>query len=215
VCSDFHNKGSSACKANSIKAYEAENEVIGKIESFLTDQNHFFTTIQSLNNHSVQSLKQHEEELEQKKKKLSVELSLSSAKVIQPELVQLLLEKFIEAYKHSPRVKQKQLLQLLINNISIEKSTGRSRTVNKIELDFDFNETNISKTFTLIHMLYLETDEEGVLLPIQTVSDNKIPPYLQLFLPLFMVRFTPINLKRPVHLLNKNQPHKLVWERHF
>ena len=30
VCSDFHNKGSAACKANSIKAYEAEDMVIKK-----------------------------------------------------------------------------------------------------------------------------------------------------------------------------------------
>ncbi|MGG7221599.1 recombinase zinc ribbon domain-containing protein [Bacillus subtilis] len=34
VCSDFHNKGSAACKANSIKAYEAEDAVIQKIEQF-------------------------------------------------------------------------------------------------------------------------------------------------------------------------------------
>jgi hypothetical protein len=72
--------------------------------------------------------------LEQKKKKLSVELSSSDAKVIQPKLVKLLLEKFSESHEHSSRIKQKQLLQLLINKISIKQSTGRSRTVNEIEL---------------------------------------------------------------------------------
>ena len=37
VCGNFHNKGSSACKANSIKAYEAEDAVINRITSFLHD----------------------------------------------------------------------------------------------------------------------------------------------------------------------------------
>jgi site-specific DNA recombinase len=87
VCGDFHNKGSSACRANSIKTYEAENEVIGKVDSFLADKDRFLTTIQSLNNHSVQSLKQHEEELEHIEKKLTETKKLE--------------EKYLEAFEQN------------------------------------------------------------------------------------------------------------------
>ena len=33
---------------------------------------------------------------------------------------------------------------------------GRSRTMDELELDFDFSQVNLSKIFTLIHILYLE-----------------------------------------------------------
>lgn len=39
VCSNYHNKGSSACKANSVRAFEAENEVIKRVENLLSNQN--------------------------------------------------------------------------------------------------------------------------------------------------------------------------------
>ncbi|MEK4221695.1 hypothetical protein N1I86_06455 [Bacillus sp. FSL W8-0116] len=32
MCSNFHNKGSAACKANSVKTYEAEDEVNNRIK---------------------------------------------------------------------------------------------------------------------------------------------------------------------------------------
>ena len=34
-------------------------------------------------------------------------------------------------------------------------------------------------------------------------------------LSLLMVRFPPIDFKRSIHLLHKDQPHELVWEGHF
>lgn len=65
-----------------------------------------------------------------------------------------------------------------------------------IELEFDFTEMNISKTFTLIHLLYRETDNEHTFsIP---ASDKELPPYLQQFLPLFMVRFSSLNFKGAV-----------------
>jgi site-specific DNA recombinase len=54
--------------------------------------------------------------------------------------------------------------------------------VDKVELDFDFTELNVSKTLTLIHMLYRETDNEGSYSQPIPASDSKMPPYLQLFL---------------------------------
>jgi site-specific DNA recombinase len=77
------------------------------------------------------------------------------------------------------------LLQLLINKITLNQSMERQRTIREIEIDIDFIEVNISKTFTLGHMLYRETDNEADYSQPLPASDNKIPPYLQLFLPLF------------------------------
>ncbi len=260
VCSDFHNKGSSACKSNAVKAYEAEDKVIKKIETFLDDKKKFRSTLQSINSDSLDSLRNlhdelkhteeklsekkllqdrymeafemntlptnilkerlhkvanEKEELEQRKNELNFQIGSTDTRVIQPEIIESLLEKFLITYKVASRNKQKHLLQLLIDKITIKQLKERSRVVDKIELDFDFTEVDISKTFTLIHMLHRETNiEDETFLPLP-VSDNNIPPYLQLFLPLFMVRFIPINLKRPIHLLHQHQPHQLVREGHI
>lgn len=257
VCSNFHNKGSSACKANSIRAYEAEESVINRLKDFLADSKLYINTIESLNKKTVQSTihNQHELEkfvqqlikvntmqekymeafeqnlfptailqerlqklsiekkgLEQKKNELSIQLSSSDSKVIPPDVIRHLLEKFLGIFKQSSREKKKQLFQLLLNNITIKHSNGRSRTVDKIELDFDFSEVNLSKTFTLIHILYLDSEESSTSNP---DLNDKMPPYLQLFLPLFMIRFPPINPKRPINLLHQNQPHQLMGKCHL
>lgn len=246
VCSDFHNKGSSACRSNGIKAYEAENQVFKRILNFLANREYFVSTIHSLNKQSVQSISElkrdleqtekklidiqqlqekyleafeqnlfpvailqerlqqvakEKTQLEQKKNELSTQLSSSDTKVIPPELVRLLLEKFVEVYNHSSREGKKQLLQLLIGSISIRQTESRSRTIHEVNLDFDFTEVNISKTFTLIHLLYRETDKEDGFSQPLPASDNKIPPYLHHFLPLFVVRFTLHNPKCSVDLL--------------
>ncbi|WP_281998810.1 recombinase family protein [Priestia flexa] len=235
VCGNFHNKGSSACKANSIKAYEAEDSVIGRIESFLSKKRWLYKTLQDINSNSVNFLSQlnkelesikgrlseieslqdryleafekntlpmtilqerlqkvsnEKDDLEQRKNEITIQLTPTDSKIIQPELIEMLLKQFLLIYKDASRENKKQLLQHLTNQITIKQLKEKSRTINEIELDFDFTEINISKTFTLIHMLYRETDnEDGFPKPIPA-SDTKIPPYLQLFLPLFMVRFT-------------------------
>jgi site-specific DNA recombinase len=245
VCGVFHNKGSSACKANSIKANDAEEAVINRIKEFLNDSVGFSQTIENINKDTVhtnvklkkqlemietelkeanamqekymeafeqnlfpvsilqerlQKLAKSKHDLEQKKNELSVKLSSSDSKVIPPDVVRHLLEKYIKAFQQSSREKQKQLFQLLLNKITIKKSDSSSRIVDKIELDFDFYEVNLSKTFTLIHILYLESVQLEENSSTNPDSKDKMPPYLQLFLPLFMVRFTPINPKRTIHL---------------
>jgi len=235
VCSNFHNKGSSACKANSIRAYQAEEEIINRLLGFLSDSESFISTIEGLNKQTVHSTMQikdeleqivqqlvevnalqekymqafeqnlfpiailqerlqkissNKTELEQKKNELSIYLSSSDSKVIPPNLVRILLEKFVAVFQQSTRDRQKQLFQLLLKRISIKQSKDRSRYVDNIELDFDFSEVNISKTFTLIHMLYRETDKEYTYSQTLPASNNKMPPYLQQFLPLFVVRFS-------------------------
>ncbi|MDH2882203.1 recombinase family protein [Bacillus cytotoxicus] len=245
VCSDFHNKGSAACKANSVKAYDAENALFQRIESFLSNKQKFDETINSLTKTSIETIKILKKELEetdlkleetlalqnryleafeqnlfpvtvlqerlqkvaiekseieQKRNKLITEISKSDTKVIPPELVHLLLEKFVEVYKSSTRDKQKQLLQLLVKQITVGRTNDHLRQIDKVELEFDFTEVNLSNTFTLIHMLYLETEKEGLSTPPIPASNGKYSPYLQLFLPLFVVRFPTINPKRTIDL---------------
>ncbi|WP_019154240.1 hypothetical protein [Robertmurraya massiliosenegalensis] len=137
----------------------------------------------------LQKVSSNKTELEQKKNELSTYLSSSDSKVIPPNLVRILLEKFVAVFQQSTRDRQKQLFQLLLKRISIKQSKDRSRYVDNIELDFGFSEVNASKTFTLIHMLYRETDKEDTYTQPLPASDNKMLPYLQLFLPLFMIRF--------------------------
>lgn len=259
VCSVFHNKGSSACKANSIKAYDAEDVVINRIKDFLTDSAGLNQIIGNINKDTVytnvklkdqleiietefketkamqekymeafeqnlfpvsilqerlQKLAKSKNDLEQKKNELSVQLSSSDSKIIPPDVVKQLLEKYVQAFQQSSREKKKQLFQLLLNKITIKQSEDRSRSVDKIELNFDFSEVNLSKTFTLIHILYLESGhlEENSSSSLEYKDKN--PPYLQIFLPLFMIRFTPINPKSPINLLHQNQPHQLMRKRH-
>ncbi|MCM3112809.1 recombinase family protein [Lederbergia lenta] len=70
VCSDFHNKGSSACRSNGIKAYDAEDLVIGRIKDFLANKEYFISIIQSLNKQSVHSTSKLKRDLEHTEKKL-------------------------------------------------------------------------------------------------------------------------------------------------
>lgn len=257
VCSDFHNKGSAACKANSIKAYKAEETVIKKIEHFSSNKKRLYKTITDISSSSAHSISKLNKELEkieirlkeieqlqakymdafekntlpvdilqerlqkvsndkrgleQKKNEIIIQLGSIDSKVIQPDLIENLLKKFLSVYRKTSRENKKQLLQLLIDNISI-KQIDKSRTIKNIELEFDFTELNISKTFILIHLLYRETDNEHTFsIP---ASDKELPPYLQQFLPLFVVRFTPHNPKPPINLLYQHQFHQLMRKRHF
>lgn len=259
VCGTFHNKGSAACKANSIRAYDTEDAVINRIKEFLNDSADFSKTIENINKDTVQSnmklkeqlkniekklneanamqekyleafeqnlfpisilqeqlqkLAKSKNDLDQKKNELSVQLSSSDIKIFSPDVVRHLLEMYVQVFQQSSREKKKQLFQLLLNKITVKQSDGRSRTVDKVELDFDFSEVNLSKTFTLIHILYLESDHSEENSSSNPDSKDKMPPYLQIFLPLFMVRFPPNYPKRPINLLNQYQPHQLMRKRH-
>lgn len=87
VCSDFHNKGSSACRSNGIKAYDAENLVIGRIKDFLANKEYFISIIQSLNKQSIHSTPKLKRDLEHTEKKLID--------------IQQLQEKYLEAFEQN------------------------------------------------------------------------------------------------------------------
>lgn len=260
VCSDFHNKGASACSANSTKAYEAEAQLINKIEQFAHNEEQLFTKLQALNTTSIellhsltmelevikkrlleiqslqnqyldafeqktlpvtilherlQKLSSEKTALEQRQNEITAQLSSNDSKVIQPELIQTLLMRFLEVYKYASREHQKRLLQLLIERITIAQPKGKPRSIDIVELNFDFSEVNVSKTFTLLHLLYREADRENECTSSISAYDHKMPPYLQLFLPLFMVRFTFYNSKAAINLLNQHKLHELMRQCHF
>lgn len=80
----FHNKGSSACKANSVKAFDAKDAVINRITPFLNDATGFGQTIENINKSTVQSIVKLKDQLE----KFETEL-------IEENAIQ---EKYMEAY---------------------------------------------------------------------------------------------------------------------
>lgn len=67
----------------------------------------------------MQKVANEKKELEQKKNEVIIQLGSIDYKVIQPELVEMLLKKFLSVYRKTSRENQKQLLQLLIDNIAI------------------------------------------------------------------------------------------------
>lgn len=78
VCSDFHNKGSAACKANSVKAYDAEKDQIQRMECFLSDKQKFQEIIHSLTKHSIESLSKLKRDLTDVNLKLNEVVELQS-----------------------------------------------------------------------------------------------------------------------------------------
>ncbi|WP_234879670.1 zinc ribbon domain-containing protein [Bacillus altitudinis] len=87
VCGAFHNKGSKVCRANSTKAYTAEDAVIERIIALLDNDIVFTRTIDAINNQSVQSNIQRKNELEQLEEQL---LEINS-----------LEEKYMEAFEQN------------------------------------------------------------------------------------------------------------------
>src|SRR5699024_12125080 len=91
--------------------------------------------------------------LEQKKNEIIIQLGSIDSKVIQPDLIENLLKKFLSVYRKTSRENKKQLLKLLIDNIYI-KQIDKYRTIKNIELEFDFTKLKLSKKFILFHFLY-------------------------------------------------------------
>ncbi|WP_440897433.1 recombinase family protein [Amphibacillus sp. Q70] len=247
VCGAFQNKGSVACRSNAIKAYDAEDIVIEKINSFVSDKERLYNSIQNINSQSIDSLSKFKNELvdiqkdlfeieslqnkyleafeqntlptsilqerlievtnkkktlESRKSELNKDLSSEDVKVIKPELIEQILNHFLLVYKDASRDMKKYLFQQLIKTISLKQIDKKRRTIDKIELDFDFSDVNISKTFTLIHILYREMEgEEDEPLHSNSATDTKIPPYFMQFLPLLMIRFPPNDFESSIHLL--------------
>lgn len=117
VCSDFHNKGSSACRSNGIKAYEAENQVFERIVNFLANREYFVSTIHSLNKQSVHSISVLERDLEQIEKKLID--------------IQQLQEKYLEAFEQNlfpVAILQERLQQVAKEKMQLEQKKNELST---------------------------------------------------------------------------------------
>jgi site-specific DNA recombinase len=73
--------------------------------------------------------------IDQKRNNLITEISKSDTKVIPPDLIHLLLKKFVEVYKYSTRDKQKQLLRLLAKQITVGRTKDHPRQIEEVQLD--------------------------------------------------------------------------------
>lgn len=119
---------------------------------------------------------------------------------------------------------KKELLALFIQDIQITNervSFKERRQITQINLMFDFTiEALQGSTSVLLNRM----SEINCIAPIDLSFMDA--PFLREemyrealaslnLLPLFMIRFSPINPKRPINLLHQNQPHQLMGEGHL
>jgi site-specific DNA recombinase len=130
---------------------------------------------------------------------LKSKLNHANQKPVSPEAIEDLLQRFVSVYETASRERKKHLIQLLVKKINLVSLPDKKRIIDSVELEFDFEDLHKSKSIVLIHHLFGDSNWRDL----STVSQGEkhLPPYLQNFLPLFMVRFTPINPKRTIHLL--------------
>lgn len=259
-CGDFHNKGTVACNANSVRAFEAEERVFSLIKNFIQNDEQIREKIQGINQNNSQHENAFQQEIDELNKRINelndlqeryfhafenklfpldmlqdrlrlvseektaIEYKLNSLrgeitrsinKTISPQLIKELLQRFIIVYEDGTREQKKHLLQLLVKqiNVALQPNGPLKRGVESIELEFDFLDQHNSKSIILIHHLF--GDSKWSNLSIIDPNNRHLPPYLQKFLPLFMVRFPPHNPKSPINLLHQNQPHQLMGKCHL
>lgn len=120
---------------------------------------------------------------------LKSKLNQSRQKPVSPELIIELLQRFVSVYETAPREQKKHLIQLLVKKINIVTLPDKKRIIDSIELEFDFEDLHKSKSIVLIHHLFGNSNWSDL----STIRQGEkyLPPYLRIFLPLFMVRFSP------------------------
>lgn len=243
-CGNFHNKGTTACNSNSVRADETEEYIFSIIKQLLQDEKTFKKKILGIckstkDKESIQKqemsdfeirlsqlnelqeryfrafeeklfpidllqerLKQVAEEktaVEEALIEIQRKLNQQIQKPIPPELIKKLLQKFVSVYEVATREQKKHLIQLLVKRIKIVNLPKRQRKIKSVELEFDFEDLHKSKSVILIHHLF--GDSSWKELSSNARNEKYLPPYFQQFLPLFMVRFIPINAKSPIYLL--------------
>ena len=231
-CGDFHNKGTTACRANSIRANEAEERVFFLIKQLVSDERILTKKILSIDSNIKAEESIHKQEfieleirlteltelqeryfrafeeklfpidmLQEKLKQVADEktaveqelialnskLSQTRQKIISHELVRELMLRFVSVYEVTSREQKKLLIQLLVKRVSVVSLPKQKRSVESVELEFNFEDLHKSKSIVLIHHLFGESS--WAKLSTNTHNEKHLPLYLQHFLPLFMVRF--------------------------
>jgi len=235
ACGNWRNKGSSVCNANGIRAdyvedyvYNRINEVLlspyilkdvvnninknnnSKIQPLQEELNQINKQLSSFNEKKkkcfalyeediidknlfkerLDSLKSEEEVLYKRKSSIETSLNTEVTASIQYEYVKNVLSNFRDNLKYSSPEQEKTFLHLMIDNIIITKD----KKIENIVLKFD---ENIQELFSK------PTPRESSDTEDSPLNTKEITNYY----PSFMVRFTTINPKPPISLLQQNYSH--------
>ncbi|MDC3415114.1 hypothetical protein [Terrihalobacillus insolitus] len=160
------------------------------------------------------------QQLEKRLEALNTELTEADTTPIEYDSVQQLLGDFKQLLSQAAPEEQKILLRSIIKDIqvSLDAPRGLGRHITKINLFFDFTIDAMPDSYELLEMIYPDLEQQLDIWSKSSISYGKYKrDMLESLnsLPLFMVRFPPHNPKRPIHLLQQNQPHQLVWQRHL
>jgi len=160
-----------------------------------------------------------QQQLEEVEKKLTN----TSTKPIDLMALHYLIKNIDDILEQTDGQEKKELLRMIIKDIEITPSAPtrkEGRQVTKINLFFDFTPQGVKKKSKDLIM------KMGSYAPYKSVdlsslnkrnsTDKEIRDMLKSLsiLPSLMIRFSPIYPERPVDLLDQNQPHQLVRERH-
>ncbi|SFB30586.1 hypothetical protein SAMN04488072_11485 [Lentibacillus halodurans] len=152
------------------------------------------------------------------------ELQTISKDPIDAEALTNLLKNIDTLLDQADATEKKELLSLFVKDIQITKekvSHKEGRQIKCINLMFDFTIESLQGSSSV---LLNEMSKLNCIAPADlSFMDepfSREEMYRETFssldiLPLFMVRFSPHNPKRPVHLLQQNHPHHLMGKCHF
>jgi len=270
-CGQFHNKGASVCRSNTIRAEIAEKTVFHELTRIVTNDTFLKKLVEKVNYERQNKeqplleeqklvekriakvqfkmknlkekilshndlidlfkpdlLKMQEElkHLQQQRDDLSLEFGKEDTEPVDYESLRKLLADFHRVLSSASPEEQRNLLRLIIKDIQITKDAPPriGRRITKINLIFDFTiESLHEQAYNLLPKVYPDYDFVEAFNPrlldgatLANFNKSKLGEVMASLsiLPLASIRFPPINLKPPIHLLQQQHPHHLMRIRH-
>lgn len=167
-------------------------------------------------------IQQEQKTLQDRLEGLNEQLSIHDTHPIDYDSLEKLLGDFHTTLTMADPDEQKSLYRLIIKEILITKEAPRGigRRIKRINLHFDFTIESLHDTsYELLHKVYadhVEPLQPWMLDSMKKTAENGYRDLMESLniLPLAMIRFSPINLHRPVNLLHEHKPHQLVRQGH-
>lgn len=161
VCGQQHNKGKTACRANSIRADKAESEVFKRLSNLISSPSVLKMIIEKVNQQRITA----EQPLLEQQKLIKNKLNQTTRKLdnLLDALAEgsfskatLLLSNFQTTLKKVDVDQRKALLRMIVKEITISKDAPYriGRHIEKINLHFDFTFEAMTNNFELIKELY-------------------------------------------------------------
>src|SRR5690606_23451590 len=152
------------------------------------------------------SSQEQKKQLEERLEALNTELTEADTSPIYYDSVQQLLGDFQVVLSRVEPEEQKILLRSIIKDIQVspEAPRGIGRHITKINLFFDFTIDAMADSYELLQKIYPDLEQQLDTWSTSSISYGKYKrDMLESLnsLPLFMVRFTSIYPKTPIHLL--------------